>query len=202
MACNLSSAEPSVRAAVGEYATTAFTRAAQAVVDRFANEAARARGDGGARLLLQLAYNAIHPVVSVPAWLDGDAEFAALNASLAASGASRARRELAGALLLVDRGVGDVKGSLEAHGMWNDTLLVVISDNGAEVKSGGSNWPLRGEKATLWEGGHRVPAFVYSPSLPARARGATYAGLFYVTDWAPTILGGVCLLYTSPSPRD
>ena len=123
-----------------------------------------------------------HPVISVPDSLYSDPAFMQLNSSLVKRGTSLSRRLLAGALLLVDRGVGDVIHSFEKKGMWNDTLLIMISDNGAEVKSGGSNWPLRGEKATLWEGGHRVPAFIYSPRLPARVRGSTFSGLFYVTD--------------------
>ena len=34
---------------------------------------------------------------------------------------------------------------------YDDSVLIVVSDNGGMVSHGGSNAPLRGEKATLWE---------------------------------------------------
>ena len=37
------------------------------------------------------------------------------------------------------------------HARYDDSVLIVVSDNGGMVSHGGSNAPLRGEKATLWE---------------------------------------------------
>ena len=44
-------------------------------------------------------------------------------------------------------------------------LCHFFSQNGGASYIAGSNWPLRGAKSTLWEGGTRVPAFVYSKTL-------------------------------------
>jgi arylsulfatase A-like enzyme len=96
--------------------------------------------------------------------------------------------------------------------MWNDTILIYTSDNGGEVYdrtkdpiideatySYGCNWPLRGGKFTVWEGGVRVPAFVHSPLLPSNVVGTINNGLLHASDIYPTIVQGILGLSTSDS---
>ena len=64
----------------------------------------------------------------------------------------------------VDDTVGDILGALDEHGMTENTLIVFTSDNGAhwysddiEEYNHRANLHWRGQKADIWEGGHRVP---------------------------------------------
>ena len=184
LAANLTSDASSVHANANTYSTTVFTDVATQTISSFSSDTAA--------LFLTLAYNAIHPVVSIPEWLNSDDEYVKLNESLASSGVWKSRRLLAGALLLVDRGVGSVVSALKENGMWEDTVLIVVSDNGAQVSSGGSNSPYRGEKATVWEGGNKVPSFVVSPRhIPVNRRGTVFDGLWTVSDWVPSLVSGL-----------
>ena len=64
----------------------------------------------------------------------------------------------------------------------------MVSDNGGTPNTFGSNWPLKGKKATLWEGGVRVAGFVHSPLLNKEVRGTVTNELFHATDWFPTFV--------------
>ncbi|KAL8595792.1 hypothetical protein ACOMHN_012211 [Nucella lapillus] len=65
----------------------------------------------------------------------------------------------------MDDGIGKVMEALRQELMENNTVIFFQSDNGGSLQFGASNAPLRGEKTELYEGGTRVPAFAYSPTL-------------------------------------
>lgn len=61
----------------------------------------------------------------------------------------------------MDRGIGSILDTLNRLGIAERTLVLFFSDNGATPD--GSNGVLRGHKASVWEGGHRVPAIAWRP---------------------------------------
>lgn len=73
---------------------------------------------------------------------------------------------------------------LKEAGLWNDTLLVIFSDNGGPSSSTGpNNYPLRGSKESAWEGGTRVVAMLSGGFLPERTRGTISQSFVHVADW-------------------
>ncbi len=91
----------------------------------------------------------------------------------------------------VDASVGAVLDALDRLKLADDTLVILTSDNGAhwtpeDIRIWGhlANWFLRGQKADIWEGGHRVP---FIARWPGRIRpGGTSDQTVCLTDLLAT----------------
>lgn len=70
------------------------------------------------------------------------------------------RQKLAAMTWAVDRGIGKVIDKLKATGLYDNTLIFFLSDNGGAHNNLSSNYPLKGFKGNKYEGGIRVPFFI------------------------------------------
>ena len=88
----------------------------------------------------------------------------------------------------VDIAIDEIVKSLKETNLYNDTIIVVTSDNGGSIIKGASNYPLRGTKSTPFEGGSRVPTFLLGPPhlLPRQQEESQV--LVHISDWMPTLL--------------
>lgn len=94
------------------------------------------------------------------------------------------RKDYAGMVESVDEAVGRVLTALDRHNVARDTLVIFTNDNGGERLS--DNRPAFHHKATLWEGGIRVPGLVRFPGrIPA---GRTTPQVAATMDFMATIL--------------
>jgi hypothetical protein len=124
-----------------------------------------------------------------------------------ASGINTDHRRFATLIEGMDQSLGSILAKLEQLGVADDTLVIFLGDNGSDspavtvngLASGAfGDFPLRGKKATAWEGGVRVPMLVswakpdsanpFQTALPI-APGSREDDIVAVWDIFPTILG-------------
>jgi arylsulfatase A-like enzyme len=111
-------------------------------------------------------------------------------------------RHYAACIMHLDDSVGRIIAKLEKIGKRDNTLLVFTSDNGGSTTENagqtyppddypkgnlpGNNKPLRGEKASVYEGGIRVPTIA---SWPGKLKPGRCDIPLHITDWMPTFCG-------------
>lgn len=160
----------------GEYSTDVFTKEAVRLIDSHNNSRP---------MFLYIAHAAVHsgnPYNPLPT---PDAEVAKFKNIFDYN-----RRRFAGMLSKLDESVGRVVEALRKRGMLKDSVIIFSTDNGGAPAgfnlNAGSNWPLRGTKHTLWEGGVRGTGLIWSPKLTRPGRVSRQ--MFHITDWLPTLL--------------
>jgi arylsulfatase A len=85
---------------------------------------------------------------------------------------------------ILDETIGETLNILKELNLDNKTIVIFCSDNGAN--NNGSNGVLSGFKASVWEGGHRVPAIIRWPDYIKP--GLTSQETILTMDIFPTIL--------------
>lgn len=102
----------------------------------------------------------------------------------------------------MDENVGKILDAIDRLGIADHTAIVFLSDNGGNMydkvdgTSPTSNAPLRGGKATIFEGGTRVPCIVHWPGVSND--GTRSDTLVQSSDFYPTFLS---LLGVKPQPE-
>ncbi|XP_018345852.1 PREDICTED: arylsulfatase B-like [Trachymyrmex septentrionalis] len=154
------------------------------VTDLFTDEAVRIiqTHDPSRPLYLQISHLAVHAPLENPQDYDHyDKRFMHI--------VEQNRRKYAKMVSKLDDSVGLIVNTLGSRGMLRDSVILFLTDNGAapvgKFRNYGSNFPLRGMKYTLYEGGVRGVAVLWSPRLRKAARVCN--NLMHITDWLPTL---------------
>ncbi|XP_052786419.1 arylsulfatase B-like [Mya arenaria] len=129
------------------------------------------------QLYLYLPFQSVHSPMQVPERYE----------NIYANISTKRRRQYCGMVSALDEAVGNITSALRDRGFMNNALIVFTTDNGGAMYTTANNMPLRGAKWTLWEGGTRGAAFVYSDNLLQKT-GYTNNEMIHAVDWFPTLL--------------
>ena len=105
-----------------------------------------------------------------------------------------ARQKYLALVTSMDDYVAHIVQELKNNGLYDNSIIIFSSDNGgAPGHAGASNYPLKGWKSTLYEGGIRVPGWIHSPKyVKEPGLVCTYTNNY------PTYLKSFAVLYFQP----
>ena len=92
-----------------------------------------------------------------------------------------------GMIANIDENLGRLEKFLVQKDIKDNTILIFMTDNGTATGENVYNAQMRGRKASLYEGGHRVPFFVHWPAGGLQG-GRDVDGLTRGTDVLPTLI--------------
>ncbi len=165
------------------YMTTRLTEEAVAFIDR----------EKANPFYLYLAYNAVHAPAQAP-----KEDIARYQEKF--PGLSNKRAILMAMLHHLDLGVGAVVKKLKDEDLWENTLLIFLTDNGGSKAMEANNGILRGFKGSLYEGGVRTPWVV---SWPAKFKGGRTIDTPVISlDILPTALDALGVAAPGKTPFD
>ena len=161
----------------GMYSTNLFTKAIEDAID--------SHDEDKKPFFVYGAYQSVHTPLEVPD------EYVERCSSIS----DQNRKTFCGMMQALDEGVKNITTLLQEKGLLDNTVIIFSTDNGGQTSEGSSNWPLRGNKATVFEGGLRGFSFVWGKMLPKLNYDNT--GLMHITDWYRTIVEGIAGLSLS-----
>ena len=162
------------------YDQVVFTERAVALIEAHAARATP-KGRGGKPFFLYLAYHNVHDTCQSGA---GRLALNAPSGTVARYPTTKLDTWKVQAAMTteLDYGLGNVTAALKRSAMYANTVIVFVSDNGGPLDHS-NNYPLRGGKGSLWEGGVRVEAWVHSPLIAPSRVGTVWPGLAHSSDW-------------------
>ncbi|XP_033647411.1 arylsulfatase I-like [Asterias rubens] len=164
--------------AYGKYSTRIYTQEAENII---------ATHDKSQPLFLYFAHQAVHSGNDPEHALQAPKEYYDRFSNIT----DDKRRMFAAMVAVMDESVGNVTRALKEAGLYDNSIIFFSTDNGGPAHgfdfNHANNYPLRGTKLSLWEGGVRGTAFVHSNLLKKPAR--ISHDLLHVCDWLPTIYG-------------
>lgn len=156
------------------------------LTDRLTDEALKIIEDAGTRpFYLNLSYYSVHTPIEAK---EKDVEYFINKLS---SGLKHQNATYAGMVKSIDDNIGRLLKKLDEQGVAENTLLILISDNGGYIneyhqQQVTSNFPLRSGKGSLYEGGIRIPTIISIPDNSLKGKSIDVP--ISTVDFYPTIM--------------